>query len=283
MIWRNKSSFVFGVGLCFGVILYMQIGLYLADVLLGKSVYENIFQCCIKIFKKGTWAYYAVLFLVNTFVVFTIVALFKKIIQQVANTIKMKKKIVHLINWEKTYEMNQRFMRSRQDILVIDSDELVALTFGLRSPSILLSTSLIGMLDKTELEAVIFHETAHQKYRHTLKIFVLKIISEVMWYIPLTKWAYKNYKIMIELEADEHAITRMGNEIGLSSALLKLIRTHLDTKTNSLLVHFADGTIDFRLQQLVEPYYALPFKIKTKSVIISVNVMLLLIILMISV
>lgn len=281
MIWRNKSIFVLGVGLCFGVILYMQMGLYLADVLLGTSFFENIFQCCIKIFKKGSFLYYAVLFLVNTYVVYTIFALIKKIIQQVTNTIRMKKKIVHLINWEKTDEMNQRFKRSRQDIFVIDSDELVALTFGLLNPSILLSASLIEMLDKTELEAVILHETAHQTYKHTLKIFVLKIISEVMWYIPLTKWAYQNFKIIIELAADEHAIKRMGTEIELGSALLKLIKTQLDAKPNSLLVPFADGTVDYRLKQLIEPYYAIPFKIQTKSIIISVNVMILLMILMI--
>jgi Zn-dependent protease with chaperone function len=256
-------------------------GLYLVDVLLGTSFFENIFQCCIEIFKKGTFVYYAVLFLVNTYVVFTILALFKKVIHQVTNTIRMKKKIVRLFNWEKTYELNQKYKRSRQDIFVIDSDELVALTFGLLNPSILLSTSLIEMLDKTELEAVVFHETAHQTYQHPLKIFVLKIISEVMWYIPLTKWAYKNFKIIIELEADEHAITRMGTEIGLGRALLKLIKTHLDAKTNSLLVPFTDGTVDYRLKQLIEPYYAIPFKIQTKSIIISVNVMILLMILMI--
>jgi beta-lactamase regulating signal transducer with metallopeptidase domain len=281
MMWRNKSFFVIGVGLCCGVVLCVQMGLYMANVFWGPSFYDNIFQFCIRIFKQGTFEYYGVFFLVNTFVILTIIILCKKIIQQVVNTNRLKQKIVRLTNLEQTNELNQRYKRSRKDIVVINSNELVALTFGIRHPFILVSTSLIEMLDRTELEAVIHHETAHQKYHDTLKMFVLKIISEVMWYIPLTKWAYKNFKIIIELAADEYAITRMGTELGLGSALLKLIKTHLNTKTHSLLVPFADGTVDYRIKQLIEPYYVLPFKIQTKSIIISINFMILLIILMI--
>lgn len=281
MMWRNKSFFVYSAGFCFGVVLCIQMGLYLANIFFGTAFYENVFQFCIEIFKKGTFEYYAVLFLVNTYVVLTVLALCKRIIQQVVNTSRFRKKIVHLINWNKTNEINRRVKRNRKEIFVINSDELVAFTFGLRNPSILLSTKLIEMLDKTELDAVIQHETAHQKFHHTLKIFLLKTIAEVMWYIPLTKWSYENYKIIIELVADEYAIKLMGNELGLGSALLKLVKTHIETKTHSLLVPFADGTIDYRLKHLIDPYYALPFKIQINSIIISVNIMFLLIILMI--
>jgi len=281
MIWRNKSFTVFGAGLCFGVVLFIQMGLYLANVVLGPAVYDNIFQYCIEIFSKGTFEYYTVLFLVNTYVLITILNLCQKVMQQKINTNRLKRKIAILTNREKSNELNQRFNRGRNDIVVINSNELVALTFGFRNPFILLSTKLIEMLDQTELEAVIYHETSHQKYHDNLKIFVLKILSEVMWYIPLTKWSYKNYKILIELAADEYAITRMGTELGLGSALLKLIKTSLKTKTHSLFVPFTDGALDYRIKQLIEPYYVLPFKIQTKSIIISINVMILLIMLMI--
>ena len=280
MMWRDKSLFVLGLGLFCGVVLCIQMGLFLANVFLGPSFYDNIFQICIRIFKQGTVEYYGVLFVVNSYVIFSIFVLFNKIVQQISNTIRLKKKIARLTNWEKTNELNQRYKRKRKKIVVINSNELVALTFGLRNPCILLSTTLIEMLESVELEAVIQHETAHQKFHHPLKVFLLKTISEVMWYIPLTQWAYKNYKIMIELVADEYAIKLMGTELGLGSALLKLVKTHLETKTHSLLVPFADGTIDYRLKHLIEPYYALPFKLQTKSIIISVNVMILLIILM---
>ena len=66
----------------------------------------------------------------------------------------------------------------------------------------------------------------------------------MMWFIPHTKWAYNNYKIMIELVADEYVINKMGIELGLGSALLKLVKIQLEVKTNSVLVPFADGTID---------------------------------------
>lgn len=281
MMWRNKSFFVLSVGLCCGVALFVQMGLYLANVIFGPSFYDNIFQFCIRIFKQGTVEYFGILFLVNTYVIYTILVFLNKIRQQVTNTNSLKKKLSLLTDWEHTKEVNQRFKRRKKDIVIIKSNELIAITFGLLNPTILLSTTLLEVLDGVELEAVIQHETAHQKFYHTLKIFLLKTISEVMWYIPLTKWAYKNYKIMIELVADEYSIKLMGTEMGLSSALLKLIKTHLGRKTQILLVPFADGTIDYRIKQLIEPYYAIPFKIQTKSVIISVNVMIFLFILMI--
>lgn len=272
MMWKNKSLFVLGVGLCFGVVLVIQMGLYLINLLCGPGFFDNIFQFCIRIFPNGTIGYYAVLFLVNTYVFFTLFVIAQKVIEQVVKTKRLKKKITLLTNKKRTDEINKSF--EKNDLVVMNSKELIAITYGIRRPAILLSTSLLDLLDKTELEAVIHHETAHQKYHDTLKLFVLKAISEVMWYIPLTQWAYKNFRIMIELAADEYSITRMGSELGLGSALLKLIKTHLPRKTPSLLIPFADGTVDFRLKQLIEPYDTLPVKVQTKSIIISIHVMI---------
>jgi Zn-dependent protease with chaperone function len=280
-MWKNKSMAVLGLGLFLAMVLCVQMGLYLVNILYGPAVFDNIFQFCIRIFKKNTVEYYIVLLLVNTYVAYTIWIFLKKVIQQAINTNRLKKKIAFLTNWKITDEMNKSFNRSKEDIVVINSRNLVALTFGFRKPTIVLSTNLIDMLDQTELEAVILHETAHQKYYDPLKVFVLQTISEVMWYIPLAIWAHKNFRIMIELVADEYAITRMGSELGLGSALLKLIKTHLAIKTPPLLVPFADGTVDYRLKQLIEPQHTLPVKLQSKSIIISVNVMILLMIVMV--
>jgi Zn-dependent protease with chaperone function len=169
--------------------------------------------------------------------------------------------------------LNETFNRRNNDIVVIQDKELLAFTFGFRKPKIVLSSYLIDMLDPKELEAVIYHETSHQKYYDGLKVFVLQIISEVLWYIPLTKWSFQNYRILVELVADEFAINRMGSEFGLGSALLKLIKNQLKINPDSApaLVHFADETVDYRLKQLVNPKQTIPVKIPVWSVIISLN------------
>jgi Zn-dependent protease with chaperone function len=272
---------VFGWGLCVALILCIQMGLYLVNIFFGPAVFDNIFQFCIRIFKKNTIECFTVLLLVNSYVAYTLLFICRKVIQQGVYTSRLKSKIEFLTDKKLTDEMNKRFNRSKEDIVVINSMNPVALTFGFRKPIIVLSSKIIDILDTTELEAVIHHESAHQNYYDPLKVFVLQTISEVMWYIPLTKWAYKNYKIIIELVADEYAIMRMGTELGLGSALLKLIKSNLNSKTTPLFVPFADGTVDYRLKQLLEPQYSLPIKLQTTSIVHSANVVILIMILMV--
>jgi Zn-dependent protease with chaperone function len=146
---------------------------------------------------------------------------------------------------------------------------------GFRKPLIVLSTGLIEMLDRHELEAVIEHEAFHQNNHDSLKIFILQLISQALWFIPLTKWTYQNYKIISELMADEYAVIKTGSELGLGSALLKLIKNCFHENAAPVLAHFADGSVNYRLQQLVDPQKNIPVKLETISIVISINVLLL--------
>jgi beta-lactamase regulating signal transducer with metallopeptidase domain len=280
-MWKNKATVVFGLGLSFAIFFFIQMGLYLINIFCGPAFLDNIFQFCIRIFKKGSIEYYIVLLLVNSYVAYTIFLICKKGLLELINVRKLRKRISLLDNRSLSNELNDRFGREKGDIAVINSNQPIALTFGLLKPTIVLSTTLVEMLEDEELEAVIHHETAHQKNFDTLKVFLLQTISAVMWYIPLTHWAYRNFRIMIELVADEYAIFRMGSELGLGSALLKLIKTHKNIKTPSITVPFADGTVDFRLKQLLEPQQTLPVKLQPKSILISIYAMVFIMILMV--
>lgn len=281
MMWRYKSLVVLALGLFFALLLFLQIGMYLINHLFGTMISLNIFQLCISLFKGNTFVYHTVLLVVNTFIAYTIFMICKKVGQQILEFTKVKKKIALLKNTQLSENVNRKFNRKKVDISIIESIEPVAFTIGFFRPTIVLSTALITMLDHAELEAVVFHETAHQKYFDPLKLLVLQIISEAMWYIPLTKWSYQNYKIMIELVADEYAINRMGSELGLGSALLKLIKTRLSGSTAPSLVPFADGTVDYRIKQLIDPEPSIPVKIQTKSIFISINMIMILMVLMV--
>jgi beta-lactamase regulating signal transducer with metallopeptidase domain len=280
-MWKNKATVVFGLGLSFAMFFFMQMGLYLINIFCGPAFFDNIFQFCIRIFKKGSIEYYIVLVLVNSYVAYTIFLICKKVLFELINVRKLRRRISLLNNRSLSTQLNESFMREKGDIAVINSNQPIALTFGLLNPTIVLSTTLVEMLEDEELEAVIHHETAHQKNFDTLKVFLLQTISAVMWYIPLTQWVYNNFRIMIELVADEYAIFRMGSELGLGSALLKLIKTHINIKTPAIIVPFADGSVDYRLKQLLEPQQTLPVKLQTKSILISIYAMVFIMILMV--
>jgi beta-lactamase regulating signal transducer with metallopeptidase domain len=283
MVWKHKSTAVFGLALIFAIILIIQMAMYLINILFGPLEPFNIFNYCVSLFQKGTYAYFVIFLLVNLYIIYSIFVIGKLVIQQIVLFRQFRNKIQQLLNKEQSYVLNKTLIRKNNDIVVINNQEPLAFTFGFWEPIIILSTTLIEMLDSKELEAVIYHETSHQKYYDGIKVFILQVISEVMWYIPLTRWSYQNYRIMIELIADEYAINRMGSELGLGSALIKLIKKQLKVESNHApaLVHFTDGTVDYRLQQLISPQLSIPVKIQTRSIIMSVNVFLLILLMLV--
>ncbi|MFJ7976901.1 M56 family metallopeptidase [Peribacillus sp. JNUCC 23] len=275
MWWKKRSLFVIGLSLLIAVLIWSQMGMYVAHLLFGVNLHVNVFKFCISLFREHSFYYFLVTIILNVLIAYTILITLIKIIGQCMLLKRFKKKIFAQQNLGLTIALNRKFERLHQDIIVIDRKESLAFTFGFRRPRIVLSSGLIAILDRDELEAVVEHETFHQRNHDTLLIFVLQLISQSLWFIPLTKWSYQNYKIISELLADEYAIQRMGSELGLSSALFKLIKNYFKGNSTPVLVHFSDESVNYRLQQLVEPKKSIPVRLKTTSMIISIYVLLL--------
>jgi beta-lactamase regulating signal transducer with metallopeptidase domain len=104
---------------------------------------------------------------------------------------------------------------------------------------------------------------------------LLQLISQSLWFIPITKLAHHNFKLISELLADEYAIKKTGSELGLGSALLKLIKKGFSDNPTPVLVYFSDGIVNYRLQQLVDPDQAIPVRLGMTSIVISFHVLLL--------
>lgn len=275
MWWKKRSLFVIGLSLLIAVLIWSQMGMYIAHLLFGVNLHVNVFKFCISLFKEHSFYYFLVTIILNVLIAYTILITLIKIIGQCMLLKRFKKKIFAQQNLGLTTALNREFERLHQDIIVIDHKESLAFTVGFRRPRIVLSSGLIKILDRDELEAVVEHETFHQQNDDSLKIFILQLISQTIWFIPLTKWSYQNYKIISELLADEYAIQRMGSELGLSSALFKLIKNYFKGNPTPVLVHFSDESVNYRLQQLVEPKKAIPVRLKTTSMVISIYVLLL--------
>lgn len=276
MWWKKKSVSLLILSLFLAVLVWSQMGMYLAHMIFGVSIKVNFFKFCISLFKENSLYYFLIIILLNALIAYTGLITLIKTLQQFILMKKFRKKIVEHRNRELSNIINRLFNRHNQDIIIIDHEQSLAFTMGFRKPFIVLSSGLIEILEKHELEAVVEHESFHQKNYDSLKICILQVISQALWFIPITKWCYQNYKIISEVLADEYAIKKMGSELSLGSALLKLIKNCFNGNNAPVLVHFSDESVNYRLQQLVEPNRDIPVKLEPKAIMISAHVILLL-------
>ncbi len=274
---QRKSSIILALSVWIAIIVWSQMGMYLCHILFGVDIKVNFFRFCLSLFRENSLYYFLVITLLNITIAYTFILSFIKMIQQYVLSKKLKTKLMGMRNITLTANLIQQFQPLNQHMIVIDHGQAMAFTAGIRRPLIVLSSALVEMLDDQELEAVIAHEIYHQNHYDSLKIFLLQLIARSLWFIPLTKWSYYNYKMMSELLADEHAIQYTGSEIGLGSALLKLIKNNFSDNPTPVLVHFSDGIVNYRLQQLVDPQSSIPLKLDAVSLVISIQVMLLII------
>jgi beta-lactamase regulating signal transducer with metallopeptidase domain len=273
--WKRKSILVVSLGLFIAVLVWSQMALYLVYQLFGVNVEKNFFNFCLSLFEEYNTIQFLIHIFLNLSIIYTILITIFKIGEQYIQLKRFKSKIFQLKDEVFTNIFNKKYHRFKQDILVINHNQLWAFTFGFRKSYIVLTTSLIDILDDNELEAVIEHETSHQLNHDALKSFILRLISQTLWFIPMTKWVYQNYKIICELLADQYAIQKMNSQLGLSTALLKLIKNNFHESYSHSLVHFSDESVNFRIGQLVSPHREIPVKLQTKSFMISIQVMLL--------
>lgn len=176
-----------------------------------------------------------------------------------------------------TRELNERFAAEGVRIEVVANDKWIAATTGLWKPKIVLSASLVALFPDEEIEAILHHEIYHYKYRHPLQFLILTMIAESLAFLPIIKGLLNNYRIWTELLADRYALHRMGNEIQLVQALLKMLKSN----SNAVAVqgvHFADEAVSYRIRQLIDPEAELHIPLcESRSLMTSLGIIALMI------
>ncbi|MGW6298077.1 M56 family metallopeptidase [Peribacillus butanolivorans] len=275
-MWKKKSYFVISLSLLIAGVVWSQMGAFLVHIFFGVNIKANFFKFCFSLFKEGSVYYFVVITLLIIVISYSILITLFKIAEQYLLSRRFKQKLFNYKNVEKTRSINETFKRANKDILVVNADQPLAFTLGFRRPFIVFSTGLIQLLDFDELEAVVEHEAFHQKKYDPLVIFILQLISQALWFVPLTKWCYENYKIISELLADKYAINKMGTELGISAALLKLIKHSCSDKSSPVLVHFSNESVNYRLQELVDPKSTIPLRADMTTIFVSIYVLIIL-------
>ncbi len=273
--WHRKSLLLLAMSIGIAGIVWSQMGMYLGHLFFGVDVKVNVFKFCVSLFKENSFYYFLVITMLNAVIAYALLVTISKVVKQYIGSRKMMRKLLANREITHTASLIERFKPINQHIMVIRHAQPLAFTAGLRRPLVVLSTAMIEMLSDEELDAVVHHEIYHQQNHDTYKIFMMQLIARSLWFIPLVRWSLNNYNIMSELMADEYAVRQSGSEQGLGSALLKLIKNAYSDNPTPVLVHFTDGAVNYRLQQLLEPNDDIPLKADLVSIVSSLLVFIL--------
>lgn len=108
-------------------------------------------------------------------------------------------------------------------VTVVNDNKQISFCYGLLKPKICLSNAIVSSLNKSELKAVLIHESYHLKSRDPLKILLSQIASSMFFFVPTIKDFQNHYILTKEINADQLVINTNGVK-NLKFALVKLLR-----------------------------------------------------------
>lgn len=109
---------------------------------------------------------------------------------------------------------------SRRGLVVFEDSAPHAFCAGLLRPRIYVSTGAQLLLSADELAAVLAHERHHAEVRDPLRIFVMRVVADALFFLPVMRRLAQRYADLAELAADAAAVKRLGAQ-PLASALLR--------------------------------------------------------------
>lgn len=271
---KRQSSIVLIISLVISGAVFTQMALYVISMLAGWNVKFNLVVACHSWMRAIGLS--SLEYALDALVIFTLIFSIWQISSQLIQTTRMKKRIEQYKEKKLTAYMNQDYCNEKEEIMIISHPTPIAITMGFLCPKIVISTGLIGLLTDEELKAVIAHEMYHQKKRDPLKVFLLSLCATTMGYIPILKWLYKQYRIIQEVLADEFAIKKQETSVHIGSALLKMIKIGMAEKMPYSYVSFADTSINYRIEYILNPLEGAQFKIPLKIAFTSLVIFSLL-------
>jgi hypothetical protein len=91
---------------------------------------------------------------------------------------------------------------------------------GLLRPRVYLSSAAVESVEDSELAVVIEHESHHCRRRDPLRILIVQVLSDCLFFLPVMRHLRERYCTLAELAADEAAMTVGSDRRSLAAALL---------------------------------------------------------------
>lgn len=199
-----------------------------------KSCMYQILECC------NIQHYHLLLFILITLgILFVCSAMYFLYLSKKTQKFVSKLNLYNTVSYES--DIIKVFQQKYSiQVQVVDFTQPLAFTHGLIHPQILVSASLIDLLQPHELEAVLEHEYYHCLNRDPFKLSILLSLAQVFSFLPISQKLYERYMIEKEIKADTFAIHKVGIK-AVASALYKLM-TNVPSSSFAT-VHFQNHSI----------------------------------------
>ncbi|MBD0382019.1 M56 family metallopeptidase [Paenibacillus sedimenti] len=275
-MWETRSKWILFASLATAGIILFQMTSFALHMLFGIRLSFNVFKICLEIFTFLRMPY--VCHIIYGFVIYTFAAGFWVIVRQILVSIRSTRRLRSCQDAGLTSIYSSKYRLRKHELVVIQNKTPIALTMGVLKPRIVVSAGLLQMLEHSELDAVMEHEKFHLQHRDPLAIFLLSLLSISMWYVPLFRWVLDKYKIMIEIMADQYAMSKIPSAKDLGSALLKMLKQQGQIPKRSIsYASFAETSINLRIMHILEPQTQLSLRMPLLRTLISIVAVLFLV------
>lgn len=146
-------------------------------------------------------------------------------------------------------------------VALLDDPRPQAFCAGYLRPRIYVSAGALEALDGEQLAAVLGHEDHHRARRDPLRILVLQVLADALFFLPVLRHMRERYGALAELAADEAALRSGPGAAALASALL----VFGETQHPSVVVGIAPERVDHLLGE--RPRWELPASLVAGGVV----------------
>jgi len=168
----------------------------------------------------------------------------------------------------KKLEKAARSLNLEKRITEIESNNFIIFCYGFFRPKICVSKKLSKNLNSEELATVLLHEQHHLINSEPRKLFIIKVITKILFFVPKLKPLARQYIVASELVADEWAIKRSKNKSSLASALYKaLTMKEMAAGQEVLALPFFNSITDERITKMISKNYSYSYQLFSSKLI----------------
>jgi Zn-dependent protease with chaperone function len=135
---------------------------------------------------------------------------------------------------------------------VVDDARPFSFCYWFLRPRICLSTGIVSRLDEEELRAVLFHERYHLRHRDPLRLVIARYFAAGLYVVPVVEDLVAHFTLEKELDADEDAVSAMGDVRPLARALYALLPDADEVSLGLLVPVGALSVTEARIDHLVQ-------------------------------
>lgn len=118
----------------------------------------------------------------------------------------------------------------KPDIYILEAERPILRATRLRRPALLISNSLLELLDAEELKCALAHELAHIINHDRLKGLLLLLFRAAMFYNPVALVAFQGIINETDKARDDAAVDAAGDPFAYASSLVKIYEANVSRR-----------------------------------------------------